>query len=299
MGKTLIINGADFSAIKVGNVEVPRVYQQKTLDWIAASGNTFTDAQKEALDDLVLALDANNGALWSKIDRLWMPLIAFDKAHSLYDYKNATDSYNNMDSTSKGIFDNNVNFTNKGLLAPIQISNAQLTVDSTFEIDTQNVSFFIMNSETYPTIASSTIRASLGTNSIINTGFGTFVLFIQQLTESNGGRMNVGFPTSDSSSLIRVSSAGTSDMYKPHLFGVISDSEKAEVMEINGTFHQVGSEVVSSATITGINLLTGSTRNMIADTVSKCIFIVGKAMSHELATTLQNRIEALHAAMSA
>lgn len=291
MGKTLIINGADFSAVKVGNVEVPRVYQQKTLDWIAASGNTFTDAQKEALDDLVLELMANNSALWNKLDRIWLPMIAVDKAHSLYEYKNEVNSYESMNATSQGTFNNSVGFGNLGIYPTATSSTKAPIIDSSLSIDTKNVSMFTLNAQAYPDVSTAVIRTSIGTNNLSTDPGGVCVSFKQSLSS---GIMKIGYPNSNDD-LVRTT--GVEQI--PSLRGTISDNSSRRALFFEG-IKTIGSALETSNTIANIVILSGSNLYMPSgDKTPMGAAIIGKAVTDNEALSLQEKVNALLSAMSA
>lgn len=291
MGKTLIINGADFSAVKVGNVEVPRVYQQKTLDWIAASGNTFTDAQKEALDDLVLELMANNSALWNKLDRIWLPMIAVDKAHSLYEYKNEVNSYESMNATNQGTFNNSVGFGNLGIYPTGTSSTKAPIIDSSLSIDTKNVSMFTLNTQAYPDVSASLIRTSVGTNNGSNDPGGVCVSFKQSLPS---GIMKIGYPNSSGG---LAQSTGVEQI--PSLRGTISDNSSRRALFFED-IKTIGSALETSNTIANIVILSSSNIYMPSgDKTPMGAAIIGKAVTDNEALSLQEKVNALLSAMSA
>lgn len=290
MGKTLIINGADFSAIKVGNVEVPRVYQQKTLDWISLSGNTFTDVQKEALDDLVLELMANNSALWNKLDRIWLPMIAIDKAHSLVEYKNEVNSYESMNATNQGTFNNSVGFGNLGIYPTATSSTRAPIIDSSLSIDTKNVSMFTLNTQAYPDVSTSLMRTSVGTNNGSNDPGGVCVSSKQNIPN---GAMNMGYPTSNNN----VQSTGVEQI--PSLRGTISDNSSRRALFFED-IKTIGSALETSNTIANIVILSGGNPFMAyEDKTPMGAAIIGKAVTDEEALALQEKVNALLSAMSA
>lgn len=290
MGKTLIINGADFSAVKVGDVEIPRVYQQMTLDWIAASGNSFTDAQKEALDDLVLALIANNRTLWNKLDRIWLPMIAIDKAHSLYEYKNGVNSYSSMNTSNQRTFDDSVGFGNLGVYPTATSSTHAPIIDSSYSLDTKDCSMFILNTQSYPTLTATQIKATIGTNNTSSDTGGVCVLFMQTFANDT---MRIGFPTSAASDYIQSTNAEKT----PSLRGIISNSEGRKALFSDG-IKSIGAALEQSNTISGIVLLNGANPFMsYVDTTPKGAAIVGKALTDDEALTLQSRVNALAVAM--
>lgn len=288
MGKTLVINGADFSAVSIGRVELPRELSDTALAWINASGNTgLTDEQKFAIDDFITAIGVDSvGSVYSKIDRLWLPMLAGDKAHSLVDYKNGyTDAYTSMPQTSKTSFDDNVSFASHGLkVTQDGTARAQVIVDSDYTFNSQDCSFFMFNTEDYATLAS----GSKDTSGIGNISSPVYKRFGMTLT---------------SSALQNHFLSGTALFYdtksgfrEPHLHGVASNSTGISLLYSDGTFRS--SEAVTSETLTGISILRGTAAYLNNDaTPSYGAFIVGKYMTNENITTLKTAVETLFAAI--
>lgn len=84
----ITLEGADFSADNIGQVELERQLNEYTLAAITASGNeNLTESQQYALDDLFLALgaDGSNNIL-SKIRKLYLPMIASEVGNALINY---------------------------------------------------------------------------------------------------------------------------------------------------------------------------------------------------------------------
>lgn len=289
MGKTLIINGADFSAVSIGKVELPRELSETALAWIEASGNTsLTDEQKFAIDDFITAVGVDRvGSIWSKIDRLWLPMIAGDKAHSLVDYKNGyIDAYTSMPQTSKTSFDNNVSFVNHGLkVTQDGSSREKIIVDSDYTFNSQDCSFFMFNTENYATLASGQNKdaSGIGDSSSVNKRFG-IVLTSTALQQKF---LSSVLLTSDTKSGFR----------EPHLHGVASDSTGLSILYSNGTFYS--SEAITSETLTGISILRAPAAYLSdSATPSYGAFIVGKYMTNENITTLRTALNTLFAAIA-
>lgn len=288
MGKTLVINGADFSSVSIGKVELPRELSAIALEWIDASGNTgLTDEQKFAIDDFITAIGFDvAGSVYSKIDRLWLPMIAGDKAHSLVDYKNGyTDAYTSMPQTSKTSFDDNVSFVNNGLKATqSEGAKAQLIVDSNYTFNSQDCSFFMFNTEDYATLAAGQSKDACGIGDIssVNKRFG--IVLAPSSLQNKFLSSTVLF--SDTKSGFR----------EPHLHGVASNSTGISLLYSDGTFGS--SAAVTSETLTGISILRGAATYLSVDGApSYGAFIVGKYMTNENITTLRTALDTLFAAI--
>lgn len=289
MGKTLIINGADFSAIKVGTVEVPRVYQQKTLDWITASGNSsMTDAQKEALDDLVIALYNPEDGFANKIDRLWLPMIAADKAHSLKEYINEVDSYEDMSTSSKELFDNNILFGNNGIYNnAASIVNTPLTIDSSVEIDLEDFSLLYINSMPFSSVEAATVRGGIGilTATAQSAAGGLIFCFTKQTATVN----NLKFPAD---------SITTTDNTNPNsckLRGGISDQGTCKHF-LNGSL--ITKEYTfNQGTLTGIDIMSNTPVSTNIDSTPIGAYILAKALTESQLNVLKNKVEGLLSAM--
>lgn len=290
MGKTLVINGADFSAVSIGKVELPRELSGTALAWIEASGNTgLTDVQKYAIDDFITAIGVDSvGSMWDKIDRLWLPMIAGDKAHSLVDYKNEyIDGYTSMPQTSKTSFDDNVSFANHGLKVTQDGSaRAQIIVDSDYTFNSQDCSFFMFNSEDYATIASGQSKEVSG---------------IGNISSPNNKRFAMVLTSSAIQIKFLSSTVLTNDTKRgfrePHLRGVTSNSTGISLLYSDGTFES--SAAVESETLTGISILRGPAPYLNDNaTPSYGAFIVGKYMTNENIATLRTALDTLFAAIA-
>lgn len=90
----IVLKDANFANNNIGEVEVPRLINQFTLNAIAASGKTFTDAQTAALDDFFEAVGAfgTQSSIWSKLSKVYMPMLAGNLSKAIVNYKD-----NNVD----------------------------------------------------------------------------------------------------------------------------------------------------------------------------------------------------------
>lgn len=290
MGKTLVINGADFSAVSIGKVELPKELSATALAWIEASGNTgLTNEQKFAIDDFITAIGVDSvGSVYSKIDRLWLPMLAGDKAHSLVDYKNGyIDAYTSMPETSKTSFDDNVSFANHGLKVTQDGSaRTNVIVDSDYTFNSQDCSFFMFNTEDYATLASGSSKEVSGIGNISAPNHKRFGML---LTSSS---LQDRFL---SSTILIVDTK--SGFREPHLRGAASNSMGISLLYSDGTFGS--SEAVTSETLTGISILRGPAPYLNdAATPSYGAFIVGKYMTNENITTLRTALDTLFAAIA-
>lgn len=285
MGKTLVINGADFSEVAIGHIDLPRELSTIAKAWINASGNTsLTDMQKYAIDDFISAIGVDEeNSVFSKIDRLWLPMLSADKAHSLIDYKNNyANAISSMTQDSKNSFDSYAGFENHGL----RISTApngdvpMIVADNDYTFNTQNVTFFQFNTVQYDTHTESDVVYMEG----IGDKSSSYKTFRQVLTSSALqnyflSRSNLVYDTSNGFRL-------------PHLRGVSSNSENLKVLLSNNTLSS--QSAVTSENLTGIGILRNDVPYCYPLT-SKPIgaYIVGKAMSDEEVITLSTAIDAL------
>lgn len=258
MGKALVINGADFSALKIDKVIIPRELNPTTLAWITASGNdSLTEAQKTALDDFVLALGAHNDSeLWGKIDRIWLPMIAGSKATSLYEYKNGANSASSFDATQLTRFDN-VGFVGGQGIYPIAGSIQALVVDAAFEGNTKDISFFNLNALTYDSTLSDT-ALGIGCPSNVNDAQFAFNVYIQSVGQSRVVRLT--YPNAKSDTLNRYLDT-QSNRFDPLLRGVVSNSEGVKFFASEAKFVQSSNSIdihtVTANDFTGLSILRG------------------------------------------
>jgi hypothetical protein len=300
MGKALVINGADFSALKIDKVSIPRELNTTTLAWITASGNdSLTEAQKTALDDLVLALKANNNSLMSKIKRLWLPMIAGSKATSLYEYKNGVNSASSFDATQLTRFDN-VGFVGGQGIYPIAGSIQALVVDATFEGNTKNISFFSLNALAYdPTLSNTAL--GIGCPSNVGGGQFAFDVYIQSVGQSRIPRFiypNIGTDT------INRYLDNQGNRFAPLLRGVVSNSEGVKFFASGAKFVQssVATDVhsVTESQFTGLSILRGVASYFYTngDTPIAMYIVADGTITEDEANTLKGASEALLTAMN-
>lgn len=85
------LNGADFSANNLGQVQVTTELNAFTKSAIAASGNdSLTKEQKSALDALFLAMGVDgSNTVMSKMRKVYLPMIAGDVSKALVNYADA------------------------------------------------------------------------------------------------------------------------------------------------------------------------------------------------------------------
>ena len=289
MGKTLVIRGADFSEVAIGHVDIPRELSAVAKAWIAASGNTgLTDAQKFAIDDFITAIGVGiDNSVYSKIDRLWLPMLSADKAHSLIDYKNDyANAIESMTENSKNSFDSYAGFENHGLkisTAP-EGTASMIVVDNSYVFNSQDYSLFQFNTTEYGT---------RGSGSLVLSGIGdktnAYKRFGQTLTTtalSNKFLSNTAL-NSDNVNGFRL----------PHLRGGSSNSESLKILVSDGTLST--QTAVASENLTGIAILRGAAAYCNAGTTASYgAYIVGKAMTDEQVSTLRTAIDALFAAIN-
>lgn len=292
MGKTLIIKGADFSSVSIGQVELPRELSATALAWIEASNNSgFTDAQKYAIDDFITAIGVGSqGSIYSKIDRLWLPFLSADKAHSLVDYKSDGYVTPTLNETSQATWDNDVTFSNYGLKATSgNDTDSAPIIDSSLSIDFQNVSMFILNTLEFPT---------LGTGeTAIHAGIGAAKVYNRYLFKASA-RTSIKYQINNSSTPVYVDTS--KNRRQVALTGFISTSEVLRIMVADGTMHDADSplsaETISDA---GIRILRINGYKIQEDSIPHGAYIVAKALTNTEATTLKSAVETLFAAISA
>jgi len=303
MGKALVINGADFSALKIDKVSIPRELNTTTLAWITASGNdSLTEAQKTALDDLVLALKANNNSLMSKIKRLWLPMIAGSKATSLYEYKNSANSASSFDATQLTRFEN-VGFVGGQGIYPIAGSIQALVVDATFEGNTTDISFFSLNALAYDPNLTDT---ALGIGCPSNVGGGQFAfdVYIQSVGQSRIPRFTYPNTGTDTMNRYLDNQGNQGNRFAPLLRGVVSNSEGVKFFASGAKFVQssVATDVhsVTESQFTGLSILRGEPSYFYTngDTPIAMYVVADGAITEDEAIILKGVSEALLTAMN-
>lgn len=302
MGKALVINGADFSALKIDVVSIPRELNATTLAWITASGNdSLTEAQKIALDDFVLALGAHNDSeLWSKIDRLWLPMIAGSKATSLYEYKNGVNSTSSFDATQLTRFDN-IGFVSGQGIYPIAGSIQALVVDATFEGNTKNISFFSLNALAYdPTLSDTAL--GIGCPDNVNGAQFAFNVYIQSIGQSRIPRFT--YPNTGTDTLNRYFDNQVNIRFDPLLRGVVSNSEGVKFFASGAEFVQSSNSgdihAVTASIFTGLSILRGGASYFYTNgnTPIAMYLVADGTITENEAITLKSASEALLTAMN-
>lgn len=294
MGKALVINGADFSSKKIDEVTVPRELNSTTLEWITASGNSsLTTLQKNALDDLVLALKANSNSLMNRVKRLWLPMIAGEKNKSLYEYRYGTDSYQSLASAELTKFDNNVTFVqNQGIYASVTSSTRALKVDTVFQGNTKDISLFSLNAIEYSDNYVSSIQAGcgIGCPDSVNGGNFSFSVLLSTIGSSKIPRLL--FPN-DSKKLIE----NNPNRFNPILRGVVSNSSGIKMFGVDATFKDPNNtEAIGEATFTGLDILRQETSYFVVNgqQVPVAAYVVGDgSITENEAQVLKAKLESL------
>lgn len=275
MGKTLIINGADFSGVSIGKVVLPRELSPKAIEWIEASGNNeLTDTQKFAVDDFITAIGVGtDNSVWSKLDKMFLPMLANDLGHSLIDYKNnyAAASPTNI---------NNLVYRNHG----IDISSNPTDVyavylDSAYLINCQNCSLFMMNSESYPTASSPRNMGGIGSQT------SNMQYRIQQ---TRTAMKRFAFSTTDYTE--------TTPNLTPKLTGCVGTSEAMMILDSKGAL--ITQSAVND-TFTGLSIMQyNGNRHVDATGPAIGVYIAGKSLNTEEVTILKTAVETLFAAIN-
>lgn len=284
MGKTLVIKGADFSEVSIGHIDLPRELSDATLEFINASGNTFTVEQQNAIDDFVLALGiGEEGGIYSKLDFIFLPILAADKAHALVDYKTLTSP--TLTGGSLTSWETYISLRNHGLVSSLDTgTKTPIVVTEQYSIDTQDCCMFVMNTEDYSTISTtSKTRSGFGSNNST-----TYKRFLKTQTQS--AMQFYIFSNSpaayDTSSSYRVAAAT----------GFNSANTGCRIYKPTGS---TDISAITQETITGgISLMTQATNYLQYDTdASQGAYIIGKVLSNEQADTLVAKLNALLSAI--
>lgn len=277
MGKTLIINGADFSGVSIGKVVLPRELSSKAIEWIEASGNNeLTNTQKFAIDDFITAIGVEtDNSVWSKLDKMFLPMLANDLGHSLIDYKN-----NYVAASPANI--NNLVYRNHGVAPssnPVDIYAVYL--DTAYLINCQNCSLFMMNSEPYSTLAagSSANRGGIGSQT-------TNMQYRMQQTPTAMRRY--AFSTTYDTEV--------TPNLTPKLTGCIGTSGAMKILDSKGSL--ITQSPVNNS-FTGLSIMQYN-GNRLVDATGPAIgvYIAGKALSTEEVTLLKTAVEELFSAIN-
>lgn len=137
------LDGADFSDNNLGKIYVG-VLDNFTKAAITASGNSsMTDGQKAALNTFFETLGAFGTAssIWSKLDKVYLPLIADDVANAMINYVD-----NSADTTPSSEY---WQLRNRGIVGSFETrTQDRLTyTKNNFFIDMLNVSMFTLATE--------------------------------------------------------------------------------------------------------------------------------------------------------
>lgn len=285
MGKTLIINGADFSEVAIGHVELPRELSDTALAWIAASGNSgLTDDQKFAIDDFITAIGVNElGSVFSKIERLWLPMLSADKAHGLIDYK-ILDTHT-LPSMSQTIFEDRVVFTNHGLKY-VGTDSSSFVIDDALSVDMQNMSWMLLNTVQLPSVSAGDSKtiAGIGVSSVFTK------YFFKVITKTQ-----VQYRFNSSGSSVYIDSA--SDRLSASFSGLISNSNGVKILKPSGSI-ETTSAVEEAGTVIGVRVFAKNGNLSIEDGVPVGCWIIAKALTDDEATTLKNAVDTLFAAIN-
>lgn len=151
MGRSLIIPDADFSAVALEQIELPFEMDAITESWINASGNTFNEYQQKAIQKFIKSIGVGvDGSLYSKLHRLWLPMLANNKLNALVDYRNDFKIYESYLTKNPEVFNDRVELKNHGLISISEDNSTRaLEIDDSLSIDTHNFSMFMLNTEEY------------------------------------------------------------------------------------------------------------------------------------------------------
>lgn len=134
----VVLEGADFSQNNLGTIEVPYVYNDITLQAIAASGNSgMTDIQKRKLDKFFMNIGAvENNGIFAKIRKLYLPMIAGSKSEAFVNYKSSDFHVDVTLDASMALVD--------GGIKEVGSSDTQsMLIDSSFVIDWHDMSTIV------------------------------------------------------------------------------------------------------------------------------------------------------------
>lgn len=134
------LNGADFSAQNIGTYELPEEINAFTLAAINASGNTFSNSQKLALNTFFKTLGAFGGEsdIWGKLDKVYMPMLARDLSKAVVNYKT-----NNVDAVPDASW---LELANYGIAKITGSTTGQaLKTDTNYNMNWSNKSAFVFN----------------------------------------------------------------------------------------------------------------------------------------------------------
>ena len=279
MGKTLVINGADFSSVSVGHVDLPRRKSAYTDLWVEASGNTFSEAQINAIDDFIKTIGVGQTtSIYGKIDRLWLPMLAPSIANSLVDYRNNFVKPT-MSAADLETFNARYSFVSHGLIVNSGSTVVAPVLDPSFVVNNNNLSMFIFNTLPYTAISSGTAdMPAIGTST---NDANCRISFVQTPSAIQNRTFETNNTVYDTSS----------DRLNCHLRGASSTSSGRNILKSDGTISSASA--VTSVSQSGITILRLLSYNIAPTTIPQGAFIVGKAMSDSEMITLQSAVETL------
>ncbi len=288
------LDGADFSDNNLGKIYVG-VLDNFTKAAITASGNSsMTDGQKAALNTFFETLGAFGTAsnIWSKLDKVYLPLIADDVANAMINYVD-----NSADTTPSSDY---WQLRNRGIVGSFETRTTdRLTyTKNNFFIDMLNVSIFTLATEnnTYNGIRS--LLNYQGSN-------GSSRFLIQDSLSSVGKRiMNfTGISPSGNATLLGTYDEGFAKN-KALGFSVNTATDVTNITS-DGSFMTVAGGAVLNNVVTETNSATykplcvanysadANQRSNNTSTAPYGAIIIGKRLTQAEMTTLKGAMEAL------
>lgn len=278
MGKTLVIRGADFEAVKVGTVEIPRELSPEALAWIEASGNTsLTDTQKGAIDDFIASLKTSG--VYDKLDKIHLPMLAASKVKAFVEYKTLTDE-------SIQQFQDVYTFRNHGILSEAGVSQFA-KIDASYVKNSGNIGLYVFTTEDFS--ASNTgnnYYNSVGPENAnaVELCLGVTTTALQMISYLNGTNVAVNDTTSN--------------WQKGGFRGFSANGTSISYLKQGGTFGtQNYPSEYTQKDYTGYSL-TGLNNNSHTQRAAAGAFFVGDALSDTEATSLRTAILALWEAIN-
>lgn len=288
------LDGADFSGNNLGKIYVG-VLDNFTKAAITASGNSsMTDGQKAALNTFFETLGAFGTAsnIWSKLDKVYLPLIADDVANAMINYVD-----NSADTTPSSDY---WQLRNRGIVGSFETRKAdRLTyTKNNFFIDVLNWSVMTLSTENNSSKTIRNLVYYMGAN-----GSSRFV--IQDSLSSAGKRMMsfTGIAPSGSAQLLSTADAGFSKN-KALGFSVNSATNVTGITTDGTIIMSAGGSVLNSV-VTETTSATykplcsanySSDANQRSNNTSTAPYgaiIIGKRLTQAEMTTLKGAMEAL------
>lgn len=288
------LDGADFSDNNLGKIYVG-VLDNFTKAAITASGNSsMTDGQKAALNTFFETLGAFGTAssIWSKLDKVYLPLIADDVANAMINYVD-----NSADTTPSSDY---WQLRNRGIVGSFETRTADsLTyTKNNFFIDVLNLSVMTLATENN---TSKTLRGLLyymGSN-----GSSRFTMSDTLTNAGSRTMLYAGIAPSGSAQLLVSDDAGYSKN-KAIGFSVNSATDVSAILT-DGTFRTAAGGAVLGNVVTETTSATyrplcvasySSTSNQESNNSSTAPYgaiIIGKRLTQAEMTTLKGAMEAL------